>query len=467
MHVNSIGKQLQIEKQKQLILDDAGFISLSKIFESTEFQIIVNNCRDFRNRIFTPLVTLLIFIKQVLSPDKSCKQAIADFIAAQSSKGNDDVPSSNTGPYCKARQRLPEKSVKKLVKLSNQLATETAPAAWRIYGREVKLIDGTTIKMADTAENQRVFPQQNGQQEGAGFPIARLIVMLSLTTGTVVDYAVDAYKGKGTGEQSLLRRIFNNINGNDILLGDRYFPCFFLLADLKGKGADGIFRGQSQRNYDFRKGEKLGKNDHIVDWKKPKKPTWMDQKTYDAYPKKITIREFKVNGNIYVTTFLNSKRNHKKELAKIYKLRWQIEISLDSIKTVMQMDMLSCKTPEMVRKEIGIHFLAYNFIRILMAEACQKHWYVPREISFKGTIQLLNAFSPYFVNSTQEKNEEMYLKMLALIVKNKVSNRPNRVEPRLIKQRGKPFNTLKKPRNIEREKIKKQIEKRVLKYATA
>lgn len=194
--------------------------------------------------------------------------------------------------------------------------------------------------MPDTKANQKAFPQHSNQKKGAGFPLARIMVVMSLTVGTVIDYAVGAYKGKGTGESSLLRSIFDCIEAGDIALGDRYFPNFFVMADLKKIGADGIFRGQGQRHYDFRTGERLGKNDHIVNWRKPQKPEWMSQKEYDAYPDEMRIREFKVAGKVYVTTFLNDKKYHKKELAKIYEMRWHVEINLKSIKAIMNMDML-------------------------------------------------------------------------------------------------------------------------------
>jgi hypothetical protein len=228
-------------------------------------------------------------------------------------------------------------------------------------------------------------------------------------------------------------------------------------------GADGIFRGQSQRHYDFRTGERLGKNDHIATWKKPSKPKWMSQEEYDSYPAEIRIREFKVDGNVYVTTFLNETKYHKKELAAIYKRRWEIEINLRSIKEVMKMDKLSCKTPDMVKKEIGMHFLAYNFIRMIIAESCVKHDKFPWKISFKGTIQLLEKFMPYFLNSTEKKNRVIFAGMLRLIAKNKIGSRPGRVEPRAVKQRPKPFPRLNKARSIEKTRLMKKINKRILK----
>ena len=467
--MNNTNKRVhaQIEKHKQGLLDSNGDISLTTILESEKFQLIISGCREFRDRIYTPLVTLLIFIKQVLYPDKSCKRAVVNFISEQLGEGNEKEISVNTGPYCKARKRLPKGIARELVNETGNAAIKGAPKGWKIYGREVKAVDGTTAKMADTEANQQAYPQHGNQNKGAGFPIARLLIVVSLTVGTVVDYAIGAHKGKGTGEQSLFRSVNSCVEKNDILLGDRYYPSFFVMAWLNKIGADGIFRGQSQRCYDFRKGEKFGRKDHIVGWKLPRKPSWMSQEEYNTYPDEMRVREFKVNGVIYVTTFLNSKKYNKRELAKAYELRWHIEINIDSIKTVMNMDMLSCKTPEMVMKEIGIHFVAYNIIRILIAEACQKNAENPRSISFKGTIQILNSFMPYFQKLNVEKNNILYRRMLSLIVKNKIGVRPGRVEPRKIKQRRKPFKTLNRPRIVEQRIIVKKIEKRKEKYAIA
>jgi hypothetical protein len=457
---------MQLRNHKQLLRNGKTDISLTAILGSEPSQRIFSECRPFRDRIYTPVKTVFTFIKQVLSPDKSLKKAVAGVVVEQVSLGKKKV-SGNTGPYSKARKRLPENAVKELVKEVGKSPTKNAPKEWKPYGRELKSFDGTTVKMADTKANQKTFPQHKNQKKGAGFPLARLVAVMSLTVGTVLNYAVDAYKGKGTGESSLLRSIFDSIEKDDIVLGDRYFPNFFLMADLGKIGADGIFRGQSQRHYDFRTGERLGKNDHIVFWNRPNKPKWMDEEKYNSYPEKIQVREFKVAGNVYVTTFLSAKKYHKKELASIYERRWDIEINLRSIKSIMNMDMLSCKTPDMVKKEIGIHFLAYNVIRIIMAEACAAHSAIPWKISFKGTVQLLNEFMPHFLNSSNRKNKILYAEMLMLIVKNKTGNRPGRVEPRVIKQRQKPFPTLNRPRIVEKEKLMRKIKKMISRNAEA
>ncbi len=284
---------------------------------------------------------------------------------------------------------------------------------------------------------------------------------MSLATGSVLDYSVAAYKGKGTGEFALLRNCFSCIEKDDILLGDRYFPSFFVMHDLIAKGADGLFRGHSQRRYDFEAEVHLDKKDHVIWWEKPRRPEWMDKKTYDLYPKKIQIREFKVNGNIYVTTLLDHKKCHRKELAKIYERRWEIEVNLRHIKSTMSMDFLVCKTPEMVKKEIGIHFLAYNCIRAIMVEACKKHDELPWRISFKGSLQLINNWLPMLLNAGQKACKNMYAQLLKLIAKNKVGNRPGRIEPRAVKKRGNGHSRLNQPRAVEKERLKKQLEKRI------
>lgn len=377
---------IQIKKQKQTLIDGKTSSLLNAILGSSKCQNIISQCREFREGIYTPLKTLFIFIKQVLNPDKSCKNAVADVVAEHQAIHKKAV-SFNTGPYCKARQRLPEHAVHDLVKEVGESSIKKVSDRWKAFGRELKVVDGTSAIMADTQNNQDIYPQQKAQKKGLGFPIARIVVVMSLTVGTILDYAIGPFKGKGTGESALLRRIFGCIEAGDIVLGDRYYASFFIIADLLGKHADGIFKAHIHRYYDFRKGKILGKKDHVVSWKKPYKPDWMDNDTYEKYPEEIKLREFKVDGNIYITTLLDHKKYHKEALANTYKLRWQVEISLKYIKEIMSMDMLTCKTPDMIQKEIGIHFLAYTFIRIIIAEACVNYDAIPHTVSFKATVQ--------------------------------------------------------------------------------
>lgn len=459
--------QIKIENHKKLLAVGKSDISLTHILSSEKCQSIISECREFRDRIYTPLNTLLMFIKQILNSDKSCRNAVAGAFAEQVSVGKRAI-STNTGPYCKARERLPEVAVKALVRETGELSEKKAFRKWKWHGHEIKVVDGTTATMPDTKENKQAFPLHKNQKGDIGFPMARLVAIMSLSVGTIIDYAVGPSKGNGTGEQSLLRSILPCINEGDIILGDQLYPSFFLFADLLSRHAAGLFAGMAKRNYDFHKGEILNKNDHIVYWQKPEKPEWMDKETYDSFPCEIRVREFKVCGRIYVTTLMNDKKYHKKELAKLYGIRWQIELTIRNIKVTMNMDILSCKTPEMVKKEVAVHFLGYNLIRVLIAEACAKHDSIPYQISFKGSVQLLNQFMPYFNNSDKNINREIFSELLRQIVKNKVGNRPGRQEPRAVKSdRRKKFRILKKPRIIEKERLIRKTEKRMLRYANA
>lgn len=217
---------VQIKKYKQTLINGDKEISLTDILNSEPCQQVLSGCREFRDRIYTPIKTIFIFIKQVLNPDKSCKKAVAD-VAAGRLVLNESKISVSTGPYCKARERIPEETVQDLVKETGQMASEKSLMQWRPYGRELKVFDGSTAKMQDTNANQAEYPQVKNQKKGLGFPIVRFVVVMSLTIGTVLNYAISAYSGKGTGESSLLRSIFDCIVKDDIVLGDRYFPNFF------------------------------------------------------------------------------------------------------------------------------------------------------------------------------------------------------------------------------------------------
>lgn len=216
----------QIENHKNSLLNKGFELSLTQILNSESCQKLLNECREYRERIYTPVKTILMFIKQVLNPDKSCKEAVSCAVTEQISAGKSSS-SINTGPYCKARKRLPEETIHALVKETGKKSLSGAQSGWKIYGRETKLVDGSMILMPDTPENQNLFPQHGNQKKGAGFPLARLVVVMSLTVGSVIDYALGANKGKGTGEHSLFRIIQNCIEKDDILLGDCYYPSFF------------------------------------------------------------------------------------------------------------------------------------------------------------------------------------------------------------------------------------------------
>jgi hypothetical protein len=416
----------------------------------------------FRERIFTPVITLWIFLGQVLDPDHSCRQALLRFVAWLSAHGRKPC-SSETGAYCRARQRLPEGVLHRLVRTKGSQLEEHSPRSWRWFGREVKVADGSTVSGPDTGANQKAYPQPRSQKRGLGFPILRVVVIFSLAVGTVLDAAFNPYVGKETGETGLLRTLMHSLKRGDLVLGDRYFANYWIIALAELLGIDVVFRQHQRRKVDFRSGRRLSKNDHLITWTKPKRPKWMTQHFYDSLPATLTLRELRVRipkglnrtrEIVVVTTLLDAGRYRKGEIETLYKRRWQAELHLRSLKTTLQMDILRCKSPEMLRKELWAHFLIYNLIRMAMAQAAQSDSCQPWQISFKAALQALIAFGGFWPTGAPADPEGYYLSMLQAIAEHRVGHRPNRVEPRAKKRRPKPLPLLTERRELARARLR-------------
>lgn len=395
--------------------------------------------------IYTSLVTLRIFLQQVLSDDASCNAAVARFLLERACEGHDEI-SANSGPYCAARHRLPLQLLLDGVK---ETGTKVARAtkAWTWLGFNVVLADGTTTLMPDTKANQERYPQQTVQKPGLGFPIVRIGALISLATGAVLDYALAPYEGKGSGETSLLRRMWDTLTPGDLLLADRYYATFAILAMALRDEVAAVMQSHAQRRVDYRKGRKLGERDHLVEWSKPKKkPIWMGEKEYSELPEKITVREFRINGIDFVTTLTDAKRYRKKALGDLYAQRWHIEVDFRSIKTHMGMEMLRCKTPDMVEKEIAVNLLAYNLIRNAMTQAALEHDKKPREISFRGAVQLVLANAASVIGVANQQLQRRVDVVISAMASNLIGNREQSPQPRAVKRRPKAYPLLTVPR---------------------
>ncbi len=415
---------------------------------------LVDEGVTFNERLYTPLVTLSVFLSQVLDPDHSCRAAVARVIVWMAINGRKPC-AAETGSYCDARQRLPLGAVVRLVRQTARQIEGRSPDAWTWKGRHVTLVDGTTASMPDTEENQGAFPQSKAQGIGLGFPLVRMVALIALATGVVRDLALGPYQGKETGETALFRALWDTLEPGEIVLGDRYFGSFFGIAGLRQRGVDGLFRMHQRRKYDFRRGRRLGIEDHVVVWTKPARPGWMDEETYAQIPEGLEVRElrvtvaqpgFRVNELVLVTTMLDAERYTEGEIADLFLQRWDIELDLRSIKDVLQMDVLRCKTPEMVRKEILMHLLAYNLIRGVMARAAEAHDEQPRHLSFKGALQTMTAFQDALRQATPRVRGVLLKEMLEAIASHRVGDRFGRVEPRANKRRPKPQRYLNEPR---------------------
>lgn len=437
----SLRSQMQRMKESFLQRSDLPF---GDLLSEDWFERLEAQAGDYRTKVYTPVVTLQAFVHQVLSADGSCQEAVMKLWASRMEERL-PAPSISTGPYCKARQRLPLALLREAVQVSGQALHGQVPEAWKWHGYNVKVVDGTTVLLADTLANQAQFPQSRSQKAGVGFPIARLVGVMSLSSGAVVDYALGPYRGKKTGELSLLAQRLDALSLGDLLLGDRYYCTYALIAQQQHKGIPVLFESHAQRKVDFRRGRRLGAKDHLVEWRKPaQKPVWMSAQEYAALPPTLTVRELAVGGKVYVTTLLDAQRFSKKALAKLYALRWTAELDLRTLKADLQMAKLRCQTPQMVRKEVAVHFLAYNLIRAAMAQAAQRHQRLPRELSFKATLQLLNAMKTQLLDLSEDVLEAL----LKAIVSTRIGQRKRLPQPRAIKQRPKPYPRLAVPRKI-------------------
>jgi hypothetical protein len=412
-----------------------------------------------RHRLFTPLVTLWVFLSQVLDPDGSCRAAVARFLAWRVARRLPPC-SADTSAYCKARRRLPEGVLARLTRQTGRQIQDQAPPSWRWQGRPVKVVDGTTLSMPDTPANQKAYPQSRAQRPGVGFPIVRIVVLFSLAVGTVLNVALGRYRGKGTGEPSLFRGLHDDLEDGDLLLADRYYGSYWELALVQQRGADLVSRLHQRRRADFRTGRRLGRADHVVTWPKPARPDWMDQATYDALPDTLVVREvrvhvrhrgFRTRGFVAVTTLLDAAAFPCSDLALLYRMRWQAELDLRALKQTLALDVLRCQSPDLVRKEIWAHLLAYNLVRGLMAQAARDAALVPLQLSFKAAVQTVNAFAALWQAAPSGEHAAVAARLRELVAAHRVGDRPNRCEPRARKRRPKEYPLL----NLPREKARR------------
>jgi len=412
----------------------------------------------WREQVFTPVFTLWAFLTQVLSHDGSCRAAVARVLAWLAAQGR-PAASAKTDPYCKARQRLPESLFSRLTRETGEALQEQLPEEWLWHGRPVKIADGTTVSMPDTPENQEAYPQSSGQQPGLGFPLARVVVVFSLACGAVLDAAIGRYQGKKTGENTLLRELTATLVAGDVLLADRYYAGYFDLALWHARGVVVVVRKHQLRRTDFRTGRRLGHDDHIVLWDKPARPSWLDQATYDDLPGWLILREtrvrvrqpgFRTKTLVVVTTLLDLTITAT-DLADLYRARWHAELDLRALKVTLGMDVLRCKSPAMIRKELWAHLLAYNLIRTVMAQAAQANDLLPRDLSFTGAVQTLTAFAGLLGDADAPARQDLYGRLLAAVASHRVGDRPDRCEPRARKRKQKHYPFLKTPRDKARK----------------
>lgn len=406
----------------------------------------------WRERIFTPLVTLWAFLSQVLSADGSCRDAVARVLGfLWKTKGL--TASHDPSSYCEARRRLPHELMPNLTRLVAGKLRDKVPDEFLWHGRRVRLVDGSSVQMPDTPENQAKFPQPSAQARGCGFPVVRLTALFDLVSGAVLDLALGALS---KAETTLFREIWPALESGDIVIGDRLFCSYADIVLLKNRGVDCIFRLHVKRKVNWREGRPLGRNDRLITWQKGPRPDWLSPEEFAGLPDELTLRlvrfrctvpGFRADEIIVVTTLLDEKEYPAPEIAELYDRRWDVETDLGHLKTTMKMDLLRTRTPDMVYRELWAYMLAYNLIRTLMWDAADRKRLQPLRLSFKGTIQEMRALWPHSSARAGKDMTAFYEALLRAITYHKVPLRPGRTEPRLRKRRPKNYSLLGAPRH--------------------
>ncbi len=431
--------------------------------EFIERAFAANDALFAKDDIYSTPMVLWAFLAQVLRGGKgaACAAAVAD-IATYMQQTGGTVPCGDTGDYCRARAKLNEESLHRLLVQSGDGLEQAAAPAWLWRGLHAKLIDGFTFTMPDTPDNQQQFPQQKGQPPGGGFPIARAVAVLSLATAAIHDLAIGPYQGKETGESALLRRILDCLYSGDVAVFDRCLCSFLMLAILRLRSVHFCARLHQRRSGDFRRGKRLGKDDRLVTWVRPRRPAWIPEAIYAHIPQTMTLRQVRFHVTVpgrrtetltVVTSLTDPKAYPKQAIAELYGYRWYAELDIRDIKRTLGLDHVRCKSPAMVRREVLVTLLGYNLIRKLIATAAAVYGKQPRQLGFTLACQEVLSSWMLLATGACRDPDGLWQSTLARIAANQVANRPGRIEPRMIKRRRDLYPLMHEPRAQLRSKL--------------
>jgi len=409
-----------------------------------------------RRRIFSKENTFWAFFAQVLDADGGCQEVVRK-VQAFAATRDMPLPSASTSAYCQARSKLSGEGLKRILKRTSEALQERGRCG-RWKGRRVVVVDGTGVSMPDTPDNQKTWPQPGSQKPSCGFPQARICACFCLHTGALLSYRASSIKN---GELTLLRQQWDEFQPGDIMMGDKGFCSYYDVAKFQEKGVDTVTTLARRTPVEAATAtEVLGPDDLLITWPKPawNKGLSYSHEEWQALPEHLKLRQIKVTittpgmrseSYYLVTTLTDASCYAASELADLYRQRWDVELFFRDIKTTLGMDVLRCRSPEMVEKEILMHFIAYNAIRLLMVEAAAEVSHAPSRLSFKGSIQALRQWEPQFSQTSDSREQQRLLEVLrSSIVGHLVPHRPGRREPRCVKRRPKPFALLTAPRHL-------------------
>jgi hypothetical protein len=409
-----------------------------------------------RQRLFPQLITFWAFLAQVLERGSSCRDALRRIAAwLQFEYPGSPPPSTHTGGYCCARGRLPDATLEAIGDHMADQLERNLPNDELWLGRRVKIVDGTTASMPDTQENQEAWPQPRSQKPGCGFPLVKLVAFFSLGSGALLELAEGNLRQH---ECMLARELWSRLDASDLVLADRGFCSYQDLHAIASVGADAVMRLHQMRKVDFRQGKRLSPNDQIVVWTKPlQRSAGCTPEAFAALPATLTLRMvrylvktpgFRTKEVVLITTLLDPIAYPASELAALYFKRWTVELHFREIKVLLGLDVLRCLTPAMIRKEIAMHRIAYNLVRLLMQRASITHHVLLARISFKGALDSLHHFSDaiHALAGRPRRQTALLEQLLLTIAKDLLPVRPRRSEPRARKRRAKNYHLLTNPR---------------------
>jgi hypothetical protein len=410
-----------------------------------------------RERPYSIRRTFWCFLWQMLNGNTACREVVAQLQAVMGLHGMHNLDPDNSA-YCQARARVPLILLEKGLSDSSAAAERQAPKSRLLQGRPIKASDGSTVSLADTAQNQAMYPQQRAQKPGCGFPIMRLSVLFSLQSGAVLQVATGSYYKH---ELRLFHSLHKYLEANDIVVYDRAGGHFVLAAELNEINV-GLISRVLHRKIDWRSGKRLGKHDRLVVWKKgSKKPAYLTEEQWEALPAEIPVRVLKVKiarkgcrtqELTLVTTLLDPVKYPAEEIAEVYLRRWRLELCLDDLKTTMGMETLHCLSPKMVQKELMVFLIAHNLLRWVMAQAAREHQVDLYRISFTGAMDRFRHCATAMVQAkSAKKRQHLWDDLLRNLADDLVPLRPGRREPRAVKRRPKPYPLLNTPRHQYRE----------------
>ena len=412
-----------------------------------------------RERTLTPKVTFWAFVSQAFDVGSACRDVVRKVEAwwrwTQKDRASDRAALSPSA-YCQARARLDMQTLRLIhghLAWSLERRVQTAQL-W--LGRKVKIVDGTTLSMPDTVANQQSWPQPSSQGEGLGFPCMKLVGIFSLASGGLEDYATGTLHQH---ESILFRALWDRLEKGDLMLGDRGFCSYGAMAQLSQRGIDSVLRLHQARKVTFREGKRLGKDDRLVTWQKPAQRTeaWSLEE-WEALPAELAMRLIRLAVSTpgvrtrtvtLATTLTDAKAYPADKIRALYGQRWEVELHFHQIKILLGLDILRCKSPELIEKETLIHLIAYNMIRLFMQKAAGTHRVNLGRISFKGTLDTVRHFASaiHAARATPRRQEALIEQMLATIAGDPLPERPGRSEPRAKKRRPKNYHLLTKPRS--------------------